>query len=116
MDKTHIDMGGRLQMEPITISHGLLKHSVCCLPIAIRILGYINHSTPAHLLSLSDLQTKFNEPTDLPKGTVVLDAPLKHMSDLTWPSYLLNETHMQIRFILEESGFLRLQRKGFKWN
>lgn len=79
-------------MEPITISHGLLEHSVRCLPIAMRILGYINHrSTPAHLLSVSDLQTKFNEPTDLPKGTVVLDAPLKRMSDLTWPSYVRPE-------------------------
>ncbi|KAI2511195.1 hypothetical protein MHU86_3160 [Fragilaria crotonensis] len=27
MDKTHIDMAGRLQMEPITLSHGLLKHT-----------------------------------------------------------------------------------------
>ena len=49
MDKTHIDMAGRLQMEPITLSHGLLKHAVHCLPIAMQILGYINHSSPAHL-------------------------------------------------------------------
>jgi hypothetical protein len=26
MDKTHNDLPGRLQMEPITISHGLLRH------------------------------------------------------------------------------------------
>ena len=116
MDKTHIDSGGRLQMEPITISHGLLKHSVRRLSIAMRILGYINHSTPAHLPSLSDLDTEFNAPTGLPKGTVVLDAPLRRMNDLTWPTYLLNETHMQIQFILKESGFLRLQSNGFKWN
>jgi hypothetical protein len=115
MDKTHIDLGGRLQMEPITISHGLLKHSVRRLPIAMRILGYINHSTPAHLPSLADLDTDFNAPTGLPKGTVVLDAPLRRMNDLTWSTYLLNETHMQIQFILEESGFLQLQNKGFKW-
>jgi hypothetical protein len=64
MDKTHIDLVGRLQMEPMTISHGLLKHSrVRCLPIAMHILGYINHSTPAHLPSLADLVTKFNAPT-----------------------------------------------------
>jgi hypothetical protein len=45
MDKTHIDMAIWLQMEPITLSHGLLKHEVRRLPIAMRILGYINHST-----------------------------------------------------------------------
>ncbi len=115
MDKTHIDLGGWLQMEPITISHGLLKHSVRCLPIAMPILGYINHSTPAHLLSLADLDTKFNAPTGLPKGTVVLDAPLRLMNNITWSTYLLNKTHMQIQFILKESGFLPLQNKGFKW-
>jgi hypothetical protein len=38
MDKTHIDLGGQLQMDPRTISHGLLDHSVRRLPIAMRIL------------------------------------------------------------------------------
>jgi hypothetical protein len=80
----------------------------------MRILGYINHSTPAHLTSLSDLDTEFNAPTVLPKGTVVLDAPLRCKNDLARSTYLLNETHMQIQFILEESGFLQLQNKGFK--
>ena len=41
-DKTHCDQAGHLQMEPNTISHGLLKHSVRRLPIAMCILGYIN--------------------------------------------------------------------------
>ena len=117
MDKTHIDMGGCLQMEPITISHGLLKHtSVRRLPVAMRILGYINHSAPAHLPALSELDTEFNEPAGLPKGTVIVEAPLRRVANVTWPTYLLNELHMQIQFILEESGFLRLQRKGFRWN
>jgi hypothetical protein len=115
MDKTHIDLGGRFQMEPITISHGLLKHSVRCLPIAMCILGYINHSTPAHLPSLADLDTEFNTPTGLLKGTVVLNAPLRRMNDLTWSTYLLNKTHIQIQFILKESDFFQLQNKGFKW-
>ena len=30
--------------------------------------------------------------------------------------YLLNEAHMQIQFILEESGFLQLQKHGFLCN
>ncbi|KAI2491467.1 hypothetical protein MHU86_23104 [Fragilaria crotonensis] len=38
MDKTHIDMAGRLQMEPITVSHGLLNHITRRLPSAMRIL------------------------------------------------------------------------------
>ena len=42
LDKTHIDTGSRLQMEPLTISHGLLKHEFRCQPSAMRILGYIN--------------------------------------------------------------------------
>jgi hypothetical protein len=29
-------------------------------------------------------------------------------------AYLLKKTHLQIQFILEESGFLLLQNKGFK--
>jgi hypothetical protein len=116
MDKTHIDMAGRLQMEPITLSHGLLKHTVRRLPIAMRILGYINHSAPAHLPAISELDINFYAPSGLPHGTVVCDAPLRRIKDVTWPTYLLNELHIQIQFILEESGFLRLQRKGFRWN
>jgi hypothetical protein len=42
-------------------------------------------------------------------ATVVLDVPLRRMNDLARSTYLLNETHMQIQFILEESGFLQLQ-------
>jgi hypothetical protein len=116
MDKTHIDMAGRLQMEPITLSHGLLKHAVRRLPIAMRILGYINHSTPPHLPSPSEQDAELNAPADLPKGTVLVKDPLQRDPNVTWPTYLLNEAHMQIQFILEESGFLRLQKHGFRWN
>jgi hypothetical protein len=63
MDKTYIDMVGRLQMlEPITISHGLLNHITRRLPSAMNILGYINHSTPAHLPSGADVDSVFNSP------------------------------------------------------
>ena len=116
MDKTHIDMAGRLQMEPITLSHGLLKHVVRRLPIAMRILGYINHSTTPHLPSLSEQDTKLNAPAVLLKGTKFVKDPLQRNPNVTWPTYLLNEAHMQIQFILEESGFLRLQKHGFRWN
>jgi hypothetical protein len=92
MDKTHIHLGGRLQMEAIINSHGLLKQSVCPLPIAMRILGYKNHSTPCQphvTVDVADLNTEFNAPTGLPKGTVVLDAPMRRMNNLTWSMYLL---------------------------
>jgi hypothetical protein len=119
MDKTHIDLAGHLQMEPITISHGLLKHSMRSKPIAMRILGYINHSTPAHVPqpNANDTATNFNVPdVTLPPGTVIAEAPLKRLKNVSWPTYLQNEMHMQIEFILEQSGFLRLQEHGFKWN
>ena len=116
MDKTHIDMAGRLQMEPITILHGLLNHVVRRLPIAMRILGYINHSTPVHLPSASEHDSELNVPADLSKGTLRVKDPLKRHPNASWSTYILNETHMQIQFILEESGFLRLQKHGFRWD
>jgi hypothetical protein len=48
MDKTQVDTYGRLQMEPLTISHGLMKHSICLKNIVLQILGYVCHSSPAH--------------------------------------------------------------------
>jgi hypothetical protein len=41
LDKTQVDMYGRLQMEPMTISHGLTKNSIRSKYTAMRILGYI---------------------------------------------------------------------------
>ena len=76
MDKTHIDMAGRLQMEPITISHGLLNHTMRRLPSAMRILGYINHSTPAHLPTSADVDSEFNSPEDLADDVVRIKNPI----------------------------------------
>jgi hypothetical protein len=76
MDKTHIDMAGRLQMEPITISHGLLNHITRCLPSAMRILGYINHSTPAHLPSGADVDSEFNSSQELAVAVVCVKNPI----------------------------------------
>jgi hypothetical protein len=115
MDKTHLDLAGRLQMEPITISHGLLKHSIRSQPIAMRILGYINHTTPAHKRSPSAKEADFNAPDHLPHGTEYFDDALKPLNGMSWSAYLLNEVHIQIRYILEESGFLHLQDQGFVW-
>ena len=115
MDKTQVDTYGRLQMEPMTISHGLTKHSIRSKHTAMRILGYICHS-PAHQpSSKGGVVVVSAPPRDLPPGTVVGCVPLKPIPDVTWSTYLLNEMHMQIQFILEESGFLDLQRNGFHW-
>ncbi|KAI2511234.1 hypothetical protein MHU86_3200 [Fragilaria crotonensis] len=50
---------------------------------------------------------------DVPDGTVIGQVALKSIPNVSWSTYILNEMHMQIKFILEESGFLDLQRKGF---
>lgn len=120
MDKTHIDSGGRMQMEPITISNGLLNHAVRSQPSAMRILGYINHSTPAHKPEQSTdtdaySDAQFNNIEHLSPDVFVAHGPLKPRPPITWPTYLLNEMHLQIRFILEASGFIALQRNGFRW-
>jgi hypothetical protein len=41
MVKTQVDTYGWMQMEPMTISHGLLKHDVRLQHSAMQILGYI---------------------------------------------------------------------------
>ena len=106
MDKTHIDMAKRLQMEPITISHGLVNHMTRRLPSAMPILGYINHNTTANLPSDGEINPKFNAPAGLPNDVHRVKDPLQRPNDdISWATLLLNETHMQINFILEESGF-----------
>jgi hypothetical protein len=62
-DKTYIDMAGRLQMDPILILLGLLNNTMRRLPNAMRILGHINHSTPAHLPSDSEVHAELNAQT-----------------------------------------------------
>jgi hypothetical protein len=94
MDKSHINMAGRLQMEPISISQRPLKHTVHRQAIAMRILGYISHSAPAHFPALSELHTMFNAPSGLPHRTVVVEASLRRIKNVTWPTYLLNKSQI----------------------
>ena len=82
IDKTQVNTYERLQMEPMTISHGLTKHRVCSKHTAIQILGYICHS-PAGAVIVSA------PPTDLPPGAVIGCIPLKPIPDVTWSTYLL---------------------------
>ena len=88
MNKTHVDLPGRLQMEPITSFHGLLKHEFRRLPIvAMRILGYINHvSTPCKAQKV-DLGFEYNEaPDNLPVGVVTVSNVLPPKKGVTWPT------------------------------
>ncbi|KAI2506024.1 hypothetical protein MHU86_8435 [Fragilaria crotonensis] len=66
----------------------------------------------------ADVDSDFNSPEDLADDVVRIKNPIHPPAngDLSWATLLLNETHMQIQFILEESGFLILQNSGFKWN
>jgi Plavaka transposase len=118
IDKTQVDTYGRMQMEPLTISHGLLKRDVRSKPSAMRILGYICQF-PAHKPNSkkgASSTAAVIEAADLPDGTIIGDASsLKQIPGVSWSTYLLNEMHMQIKFILEESGYLKLQRNGFDW-
>ena len=46
IDKTTCDIGGggKLSLEPIVISYGLMKHNVRKTPAAMRVLGFINNT------------------------------------------------------------------------
>jgi hypothetical protein len=103
MDKTHIDLAGHLQMEPI-----LLKHGMRSKPIAIQIIGYINHSSPAHFPQQSTNMTTTNSKAPnrpLPAGIVIADAPLKHFQNICWPTCsILNKVYMQIDFSLNTAS------------
>jgi hypothetical protein len=39
MDKTQVNTYGRLQMEPLTKTHGLMKHNVCLKHTTMIILA-----------------------------------------------------------------------------
>jgi len=93
MDKTHIDIYSRMQMEPLTISYGLMKRNIRSSPIAMRILGYINHQARK--------ENDGNEDT---------------ATGLSQGAKNMNDYHAQVYFILKHSGFTELQQRGFKWN
>ena len=84
-----------------------------------QILGYICQF-PAHKPTSkkgANSAIAVHQATDLPNGTVVGDvvSSLKQIPNVSWSTYLLNEMHMLIKFILKESGFLELQRNSFNW-
>ena len=108
IDKTHCDSSSRLQMEPLTISLGIFKHVIRKEPAAVRILGLINLG-PAHKRTAAD---PLISPTPF---SYKAEDHLPTMNGVSAAAYSLNEYHLQIRCILEKSGFLALQEHGFNW-
>ena len=115
MDKTHCDTFGRLQMEPVTISYGLMKHSTRSLPMAMRVLGFINHSP-----SIDDTNLEEDGTAGIPAPPTVDTTRVSHMEipkhSSAQAAQNANDYHAQLQFILRELGFLSLQDRGFKWN
>ena len=106
IDKTTCDIGGggKLSLEPIVVSYGLMAHDIRKTPAAMRVLGFIN-TTPVKERAFQPGEVRPNTP--LP----IVGPP--HVSEAC---YRLNEYHLQIDFILRESGYLDLQESGLKWN
>ena len=118
IDKTQCDKNSRLSMEPLTISHGLLKHKIRRKPMAMRILGYINH-TPDVELSAFDIKGKKTEDDqdsdDDGADDIHPETMPNHNLDksvMTDSAISMNDYHAQIEFILKASGFLHIQKHG----
>jgi hypothetical protein len=114
MDKTHIDAYSRKQMEPLTISYDLMKRHIHSLPMAMRILGYINHQAIAKKGSkVNEMACNNNEEDNKAEEE---EDPDKETTGLSQGAKNANDYHAQIYFILQHSGFNELQRQGFHWN
>lgn len=104
IDKTKFDIN-ELSLEPIVISYGLMNHDVRKTPAAMRILGFINTTTTKQRLFQGGDSTR-------PRTPLPIILP-PHVSEAC---YRLNKYHLQIDFILRESGYLDLQESGLKWD
>ena len=108
MDKTQVDTyAGRLQMEPIMISHGHLKHSARSKNQ--QQCASLDHSA-AHKPPPTSKAWDHDDP---PKGAVIAPAPLEPLSNVSWPTYLLNEMHIQISLFSKNPVSNGCRRKGF---
>ena len=106
IDKTTCDIGGggRLSLEPIIVSYGLMRHDIRKTPAAMRVLGFIN-TTP-------EKERPFPPGEDRPETPLPV-VGAAYVTDAVWRT---NEYHLQLDFILRESGYLALQESGLKWN
>ena len=106
IDKTtcYIGGGGRLSLEPIIVSYGLMRHDIRKTPAVMRVLGFIN-TTP-------EKERPFPPGEDRPETPLPV-VGAAYVTDAVWRT---NEYHLQLDFILRESGYLALQESGLKWN
>ena len=82
----------------------------------MQILGCIDRGSASRKAQKVDLNVDHNEaPNDIPPGVVTESYVFKPIKGVTWPTYMLNEYHMQNAFILLASGFLSFQDNGVKW-
>ena len=95
-DRTELERTGRLSMEPINITLGIFNRKTRSLPEANRPIGYIY---------TQKLVDKHEQNPDTPRNK----------KKLTKAAQGLNDYHAQIEFILQESGFLEIQKSGFRW-
>lgn len=100
MDKITIDGAGRVSLEPLNGSLGIIKRNVRDRPEAWRPYGYMITDT---------IDDKISRNKDLLKALPLVE------QNLSAPCRKLQDYHAMMNFILEESGFKELQRKGFKW-
>jgi hypothetical protein len=77
IDKTTCDIGGggRLSLEPIVVSYGLMRHDVRKTPLAMRVLGFINTSPIHH---------RNSEPSDRPVPTGTEPLPRSYATKTCW--------------------------------
>ena len=116
IDKTQCDRNARLPMEPLTISHGLVKHKIRRMPVATRILGYINHTPDEDTLGCYDLASPVNEEVSPDNEISTMPHLNLDTSLMTKECITMNDYHAQLEFILIESGFLLLQESsGVRW-
>ena len=92
-DKTTIDSDGRCSMHPFNFTIGILNRATRNLHTSWRPLGYL------YTTHIED-KKKASKEHDI------------HVSD---SCRRLQDYHAQYKFLLEKSGFLNLQRSGFKW-
>ena len=113
LDKTTCDVGGggRLSLELIVISNGLMKHDVRKMPLC-NACSWVHHHFPNSSAGCEPLNVP-TPGTGLSRASLDRNYQSQSVTDAVWR---LNEYHMQVDCILCESGYLDLQRTGLKWN
>ena len=98
MDKIAINANGRLTLEPFNVCLGIHNLETRRRPEGWRPIGYMNTES-INMEKRRGMKRKAGDPP-----VVLSDS-----------CYKLQDYHAMMIFLLKESGFLELQRRGFKW-